>query len=136
MPGRRPSHRVAGCACQWRRDAPLRCAGTLNVMAEPPPHESWLERPVTFSDEELTALALKADADRPLPDVAVPWSSASTVAGAVPVAALPGWYLPASAAGHGSMRGWRRVVGWVIVAALVAVVTSGLCSTYGVLELA
>ncbi len=89
-----------------------------------------------ITDDELTALALSADPDQRVPADAVTLSEVLEAGGPAPVVALPDWYLPTSAAGHGSVRGWRRMVGWVIVAALVAVVVSGLCSTYGVLELA
>ena len=56
------------------------------------------ETPVTggrpddeFTDDELTALALAADPDAPIPDDAVPLSSTDDQAAAL----LPEWYMPA-----------------------------------------
>jgi hypothetical protein len=43
--------------------------------------------------------------------------------------------MPAAAATV-HLTGWRRRVAWLLVATFLAIVTSGLCSTYGVLEIA
>lgn len=78
---------------------------------------------------EVEQLALDGDPEAPVPDDAVPWPSD---AGAP--ALLPDWYMPAPAAGV--VRGWRRMVAWLVIGASLAVVASGLCSTYGELVIA
>lgn len=83
-------------------------------------------------DEELTRLALAADPDAPLPGDARPmpgWTDG--VEGA-----LPDWYMPPARVGASRVAGWRRAVAWLIVVSALAVVASGLCNTYGVLEIA
>lgn len=45
---------------------------------------------------------------------------------------LPDWYMPAPMVGARRLRGWRRMVAWVIVLSFVAITASGLCSTYGI----
>ena len=93
-------------------------AGPLTAGAQEPP-----ENP--FSDEELTALALAADADPVIDEDAVPWS----IAPAAVTAALPGWYMPQALATR--CRGWRAWLVPAIVAAFLIVDAFGLCSTYG-----
>lgn len=89
--------------------------------------------PVAVPDDDLlTRLALAADPDSPIPADAVPWSGR---AGADP-GLLPDWYMPAPGPRSHTARPWQRRVGWVIIASMLAVVASGLCNTYGVLELA
>ncbi len=83
-----------------------------------------------LTDEELTELALAADAGAPIP------------AGAVPLAVhlsqfaapLPLWYMPPvarSSAGH-----WKTPVVVAVVAAFLLIDALGLCNTYGVLNFA
>lgn len=79
--------------------------------------ESW-------SDEELTELALAADPDAPIDASAVPFASSSGTLGL-----LPSWYMPAIALGR-AHRYWKIVV-LVLVATLFAIEAAGLCSTYG-----
>ena len=78
---------------------------------------------------EVEQLALHGDPDAPLADDAVPWRPEASAPGL-----LPDWYMPSPAGGR--VRGWRRVVAWVIVASALAVVASGLCNTYGELVIA
>jgi hypothetical protein len=79
-----------------------------------------------ISDEELTALALAADADTPLPDDAVP------LTGDGGADLLPAWYMPAPAGGAWSARpAWLRWVVLLIVASFLAINAYGLCTTYG-----
>ena len=82
---------------------------------------------VIVSEDELTALALAADPDTPLPDDAV---SLWDVAGTGPVARLPEWYLPAPVWG-GRVRGWRRALILLFVLTFVVIDAYGLCNTYG-----
>jgi hypothetical protein len=83
------------------------------------------DEPETFTDEELTELALAADPDAPIDATAIPLSdSASSSLGL-----LPSWYMPAIALGT-AQRYWKIVV-VVLVAALFAIEAAGLCSTYG-----
>ena len=86
---------------------------------------TWAE-PVTL--DELTRLALAADPDAPLPEDAVP------LTGRPDDGPLPAWYMPAAS---GRRRGRAGVaVTIVIVAALLLIVASGLCITYGQLTIA
>ena len=78
--------------------------------------------------DELTRLALDADADAPLADDAVPFGLAGE-------GDLPSWYMPA--ASRRRLSGRRGVaVAVLIVAALLVVVASGFCVTYGQLTIA
>lgn len=79
----------------------------------------------TFSDEELTWLALTADPDTPLDAGAVPWSLYVGQMATV----LPQWYMPPATVGHTTR--WRTVLVLAIVLALVMIDAWGLCSTYG-----
>lgn len=79
-----------------------------------------------MTDEELTALALAADPNAPLPDDAVPIWSLDPV-GVDP--ALPAWYMPVATAPR--MRGWRRRVALLLIGSFLAINAAGLCSTYG-----
>jgi hypothetical protein len=87
-------------------------------------------RDTVFTDEELEAAALAADPDLELDADAVPWG------GGVEEKAdlLPSWYMPAP---QGAARTpWQRAMGLTFVGALLLINVSGLCVTYGVLELA
>jgi hypothetical protein len=86
--------------------------------------------PVTppISDEELTALALGADPDAPIPDDSEPW-----LVGAPGPGLLPAWYMPAPAT---SGRRRHRVVVGLVIGALLVVNGAGLCVTYGFPEIA
>jgi len=78
-----------------------------------------------LTDEELTELALSADADQPLGPGAVPLALCSSRSPSF----LPQWYMPpvvARAAG-----GWRRPLVFVLIAAFLAIDGFGLCITYG-----
>lgn len=81
-------------------------------------------------DDELTALALAADADvEPDPD-AVPFDARLQGDGL-----LPSWYAPGGVLPVSRRRSHRRVV-VAIVVALVLVNGAGLCVTYGLPEIA
>ncbi|HEX2700044.1 MAG TPA: hypothetical protein VHM89_07545 [Acidimicrobiales bacterium] len=86
----------------------------------------------SVEDEELAAMALAADPDAVVDDDAVPLR---LLGGGAP-APLPGWYMPPPAFGTRLLRGWRRRLVFVIVAAFVLINMYGLCSTYGWVELA
>jgi hypothetical protein len=87
-----------------------------------------LDDPIT--DDELTALALASDPDRPLDPDAVPLS--------VYLAQIPGllpqWYMPPAMASSGSR--WRTGVILAVIFAFVLIEAWGLCSTYGQVVLA
>ena len=81
-----------------------------------------------IDDEELTALALAADPNAPVPDDAVSiWDLDAD--GEDPL--LPSWYMPAPMPGRRRLRRWQRRVAWLIVLAFVLIDAYGLCSTYG-----
>ena len=82
-----------------------------------------------FTDDELSALALAADPDVPIPDDAVPFGQP-----AADGALLPEWYMPVP----GSFRRTRaRVVAvTAIIGSLLLVNGAGLCVTYGWPEIA
>jgi len=88
----------------------------------------------SFSDDELSAMALEAD-----PDVTVDHDAVCVwdVIGSGPVDVLPSWYMPAPM-GTPRLSGWRRRlvrfnVGLIIVS-FVAINAAGLCNTYGQLH--
>ncbi len=80
----------------------------------------------------LDALAAVGDPDV-VPDGAVPWRPTDATGDA---GLLPDWYMPAPVAGTRRLTGWRRGLAWLLVAASLAVVASGLCNTYGELVVA
>jgi hypothetical protein len=84
--------------------------------------------PAGILDEELTALALAADPDAPIPDDAEPWTN-----GAGPAGLLPAWYMPPAVR---TARRGRRVVVAVVVGTLLLVSGAGLCVTSGFPEIA
>ena len=94
-------------------------ATAIDLTDGPDPYEPEI------SDEELTALALAADADQPLDPDAVPLMTQP----AESLSLLPGWYMPPVMAGAG--KRWRVPVVLVIVAAFLLVDAFGLCITYG-----
>ena len=82
-----------------------------------------------ISDDELTALALAADPDTPLPDDAVSfWDVAELQSKPL----LPGWYMPAPLAlGVRTRSPWTRAIVLLLIVAFLAIDAYGLCSTYG-----
>lgn len=101
----------------------------MNDDAESP----WSNSPATavptdfdapeISDEELTSLAMAADADMVLGDDAVPFEPFGAMG------LLPDWYMPAV---HGSSRSrTQRAVLALVVVSLLALNAAGLCVTYG-----
>lgn len=98
-----------------------------DVMGEtaqrPDSDEPWGDS--TFTDDELTGMALAADPDTPLDADALPLSLYPDE----PFGALPGWYMPpAMARGVGR---WRTMAVYVIIAAFLVIDAFGLCITYG-----
>jgi hypothetical protein len=83
-----------------------------------------------LTDEELTALALAADPDAPLPDDAVPFGGPTGKG----IGLLPSWYM-SPVVRSGRKRRYRIAVGAVVVA-FVTIDLFGLCATYGPLVLA
>ncbi len=84
---------------------------------------------VTFTDAELTELALSADPDLEIDDDAVPFGPEL-----VGASLLPSWYMPAPMSAGGPHRRRRAWVIGGIVAAMVIVNGFGLCVTYGIPE--
>lgn len=87
-----------------------------------------VEAPI--SDEELTALALAADPDAPLPDDALPdalihrdW-------------ALPMSYFPPASRSLRPPSRLRTVTAIVVIALFLAITAFGFCATYGPLQFA
>ena len=82
-----------------------------------------------FTDDELSALALAADPEEPIPDDAVPFGRP-----AADGALLPEWYMPV----RGSFRRTRpRVIAVAaMIGSLLLVNGAGLCVTYGWPEIA
>jgi hypothetical protein len=89
---------------------------------------------LAISDEELTAEALAAEAED-LPADAVPWTDVVD-AGPDGLDLLPGWYMPAPMIGGRLLDGWRRRLALIVIVAFLAINAAGLCSTYGIVELA
>lgn len=84
----------------------------------------------TFSDEELTTLALAADPDAVLDPNAVPWNWSYGFGQNL----LPEWYMPRPVA---SRRGvGTRFVVFSIVTGMIVICAFGLCITSGFLQLA
>ena len=83
-----------------------------------------------FSDDELCALALDADPEAPLDDDARPLCE---VPGDATPLRLPAWYMPAPMGGS-ALRGWRRGVVALVIAAFLVITGFGLCNTYGQLH--
>lgn len=81
-----------------------------------------------LTDDELCALALAADPDAPLADDAV--ALAEVLEPGAP-RLLPEWYMPAPMGGAPPLRGWRRRVVLLVIAAFLAITAYGLCNTYG-----
>jgi hypothetical protein len=79
----------------------------------------------SFTDEELTELALAADPDRPIDADAVP---ISLYLGQL-TTLLPQWYMPPAIVNRTTR--WRTALVIAIVVALVMIDAWGLCSTYG-----
>ena len=103
--------------------APLGSSVTAHdVVPGPPP-----------LDDELAALALAADPDTVVgADAVCLWDLGGH--GSVPL--LPEWYMPAPSGGRPLLRGWRRRLVFIIIAAFILINAYGLCSTYGRVELA
>ncbi len=96
-----------------------------SVVHDPQPHQPPIE---PLSDAELTALALAADPESGVDDDAVCLWDLSPSDGSP---SLPEWYMPAPAGGARRLRGWRRWIIPVVIAAFVIINAYGLCSTYG-----
>jgi hypothetical protein len=84
-----------------------------------------------LSDEDLARIALLADPDAAVPADAVPLDQAL---GDPTEGLLPGWYMATPARGS-ALRGWRRDVVWLIIAAFMTITAYGLCNTYADLGL-
>ncbi|MEO7572868.1 MAG: hypothetical protein ABIX10_10565 [Acidimicrobiales bacterium] len=86
-------------------------------------------------DDELTAEALAADPDAPMGDDAVSlWSLGADADGDRDL--LPGWYMPSPAGGASRHSRRRKRVVYLVVAAFLLINAAGLCSTYGIVEIA
>jgi hypothetical protein len=85
---------------------------------------------LSFTDEELSELALAADAEAGVADDAVPLGE-FLLAGGPGEELLPDWYMPAPAGAGRLLQGWRRRVVLLIVASFLLINAYGLCSTYG-----
>jgi hypothetical protein len=84
---------------------------------------------IGITEDELTALALAADPDQPIPNNAVPIGVHLAQLGAP----LPLWYMPPVVR---SGRRWKAPVVLAVVLAFVLIDAMGLCNTYGILSLA
>lgn len=84
--------------------------------------------------DELTEEALAADPDTVAGDDGIPFAQMVGADDDGP-GLLPGWYMPSTASSV-HLTGWRRRVAWLLIATFIAIVSSGLCSTYGILEIA
>ena len=86
-------------------------------------------------DDELTAEALAADPDAPMSDDAVSlWSLGADADEDRDL--LPGWYMPSPAGGASRHSRRRKRVVYLVVAAFLLINAAGLCSTYGIVEIA
>ncbi len=89
----------------------------------------WDSLTAEISDEELTALALAADPERPIDPEALPMSAYRNEFPEL----LPDWYMPTPAAHCASRR--KTAVVSVVVFSLLFINALGLCVTYGRLEI-
>jgi hypothetical protein len=89
--------------------------------------EPAADTPGPFTDDELSALALAADPDRPLDDDAV---SLWELTGYLPGRRLPEWYMPSPMGGK-LVYGWRRRVVLFVIVSFLLIDAYGLCNTYG-----
>ena len=87
-----------------------------------------------MDDATLTEIALAADPDLPVADDAAPFLPWRPGGEAVDAPDLPSWYMPQ--VGVVTPRRWHRVVGGLIIAAMVIIPAFGFCITYGSLVLA
>jgi hypothetical protein len=86
--------------------------------------------PESFTDEELTSLAMAADLDAPIDSNAVPWNWSFGFERSL----LPDWYMPRPmATGRGS---GTKIVVCAVVLGLLIIGAFGLCITSGFLSLA
>ena len=86
-----------------------------------------------MSDDDLDSLAMAGDPDAPIDADAVNlWE----VVEPGTTALLPGWYMPGPMARTQAIRGWRRRIAWVVIVSFLAISAAGLCSTYGIVEIA
>lgn len=92
-------------------------------MTDRPPEPSPDQGGIT--DAELTALALAADPDLPLPDDAEPFVPADGLATGL----LPEWYMPAPSLRRSTSR---TVVLAGVAIALFVINIAGVCVTYGI----
>ncbi len=86
-----------------------------------------------IGDDELAALALAADPDI---DLGVDATCLWDLEGFASEGQLPGWYMSAPMARTQVVRGWRRRVIMIVIAAFLTIDTYGLCNTYGDLRVA
>ncbi len=87
----------------------------------------------TITDEELTASALAADPDHEVGPGAVALHLRTGPDGGRDHP-LPEWYMPVPTGTLRPLRGWRRMVGLVVVFSFLLLNAYGLCSTYGVVS--
>jgi hypothetical protein len=83
-----------------------------------------------LTDDELTAEAMAADPDAPLPSDAVPFGSLTEADDSGP-ALLPDWYMPAPMPGARRATAGRRRLSYVVISAVLLINAAGLCVTYG-----
>jgi hypothetical protein len=98
-------------------------------------HPAYPRTIETITDDELSALAIAADADAEVGDDAVSlWDLPEFGA----TQRLPAWYMPAPMPGPRHFTGWRgRLVRFnvgIIVASFLTITACGLCNTYGQLH--
>jgi hypothetical protein len=93
-----------------------------------------LDDAARIDDDELAALALAADPDRPVDDDAEPFLAWNPDGPADGSGDLPSWYMAPTACA--APRRWHRPVVALLVAAFVIIPAFGFCITYGSLMLA
>lgn len=121
---RDPLHQI-NCFHRTHRIVAVRTGRSLRTNEVDADHDAGI------TDAELTALALAADPDAPLGDDAVALSEVIAPDGP---RLLPDWYMPAPMGGAAPLRGWRRRVIAVVIAAFLVITAYGLCNTYGQLH--
>ena len=103
----------------------------LRVLDQDRPLRDGADR--TAEDDELVALALDGDPDAPIdPDAVNLWQVVDPGTPRL----LPAWYMPGPMPRTRPIRGWRRRIAWLIVLSFLAISAAGLCSTYGIVEIA
>ena len=100
----------------------------VDPLVDRPQGDVTTDEAGSFTDDELTALALAAPASDVADDEAVSYWD---VVAPRDLGLLPEWYMPSPSAGPRRLAGWRRQLVFLVIGSIVAINAAGLCITYG-----